>query len=74
MPDPKNTTQRKIKEMIARLRNQNGSISETSIYAILEDFFPFMSDEDMYFADKILRMPYGNGPGDGTFIIVVLRL
>lgn len=74
MPDPKNTTQRKIKEMIARLRNQNGSISETSIYAILEDFFPFMSDEDMYFADKILRMPYGNGPGDGTFIIGGLRL
>ena len=74
MPNPKNTTQRKIKEMIARLRNKNRSISETSIYAILEDFFPFMSDEDMYFADKILRIPYGNGSGDETFIIGGLRL
>ena len=70
MPDPKNTTQRKIKEMIARLGNRD----ETSIYAILEDFFPFMSDEDMYFADKILRIPYSKDSGDGTFVIGGLRL
>ena len=74
VPEPANRIQRKIKEMISLLAKSGGASKSSGIYKILEDFFPFMSDEDMYFVDKILKVQGGESARVGTFPVVGIRL
>ena len=74
VPEPANHIQRKIKEMISLLAKSGGTSQSSGIYKILEDFFPFMSDEDMYFVDKILKVQGGESARVGTFPVVGIRL
>ena len=72
--EPANRIQRKIKEMISRLTKPGVSCQSGVIYKILEDFFPFMSDEDMYFVDKTLKMQGGEAVHGGNLLVNGIRM
>lgn len=52
---------------------RNYYIPESSMYTILEDLYPFMSDEDMYFVDKVLHIVRRDGINAGTLNVDPLR-
>ena len=72
--EPANRIQREIKEMISRLTKPGISCQSGVIYKILEDFFPFMSDEDMYFVDKTLKMQGGEAVHGGNLLVNGIRM
>lgn len=54
---PVNPTQLRIKELTDTFRNY-GITSPEEIYHTLEDLYPFMRDEDMFYTDKLLNVAH----------------
>lgn len=53
---PKGLVQYKITEIVGNLKNKG--LEPVEIYGIIENLFPFLSDDDMYYLDNLLHIAH----------------